>query len=369
MVETDINTYLWGLVAVMAIITIVFYKERTDMAKVSGAFAVVIAGLLVLTSGGIDLGDDTYTYTVAPGGQPVGADCQVKPYISLKVSTQLAGDLSYTTAAGTAYFYESGVNPSDPNANAYDTATITSGVGSSANAKLESCTVYGIVFGGANTYYDQWYQGETSSYLPYIATDESAIASATIRFDNIMTVASIDDPIVENAVTGVVNGQTAVNTSGDGQEIILASDANNVVLKYDESAGDGQFYLDLAIGAAGGNAFLKNPVLCFVNDLTQPFNGNEFTSVTSQLRTGTDFGIPSSITNDVNGGSCISLGDTMECGQSGTYRITFNVDEDNFDTDDIMYIYMDDLGSHLGQDILRGAGATASAVVTITSQA
>ena len=370
--STDINTILWAIVAIMVILTVVFYKDKKDTAMLAGIVAVLLASILIFTTGGIDSGNETYTYAVAPSGQPTGEACQVKPYTSLKVSTQVEGSNSYVTAAGTAYFYEEGVNPSDPNANAYDTATVTSGVGATTNAKLSACTVYGIVFGGANTYYDQWYNGETSSYLPYIETDESAIASATIRFDGIMTVATIDDPITENSVTGVVNGQTAVNTTGDGQEIILASDADGAVLAYDESfdgAATGQFYLDLALGASGSNGFLKNPVLCFVSDLTQPFNGNEFSSVSMERRTGTDFGIPSSITNYVNDGSCISLGSTMEGGQSGTYRVTFNVDESNFDTDDIMYIYMDDLGSHLGQDILRGPGATASAVVTITSQA
>lgn len=343
-----------------------------------GGAAVLV---LVMLFGGINIGGMFGGLTIIDGGDtdvddslhPTNGACLEKAYATLSVGTMVYGSNSYTTAAGDVDIFKSGVDPTGTNSNPIDTIDIASGVGNTTSGLLKSCVMYSVVFDGETTYYDAyWNDNSGEQMLPYVPTDSDTI-STSFDFDEVITFATIDDPIDESAVTGVINGQT--NVSGEStstNELRVGSDdvpANGDTIYYNETNGDGLFYVDLSIGFSGGNQAVKDPVLCFVNDLTNPFEGNEFSSVTSQLRTGTDFGIPSSVTNYVNNMDCVGLGSFVDGGVSGTYRFTFTLDESLTTAGgDIMYIYIDDLGEHLGQDILRGTKATASSVVTIQTQ-
>lgn len=355
-------------------------KGKNVSAKnaVWGGAAVIV---LVLFFGGINFGGMFEGLAVTPAPQPGDSDylhptngaCLEKAYSTLSVGTMVYGSNSYITAAGDVDIFKSGVDPTGTNSNPIDTIDVASGVGNTTSGLLKSCTMYSVVFDGETTYYDAyWKDNSGEQMLPYVPTDSDTIATS-FEFDEIITFATIDDPLDESAVTGVINGQT--NVSGEStstNELRVGADdvpANGDTIYYNETNGDGQIYLDLAIGFSGGNTAVKDPVLCFVNDLTNPFEGNEFSSASAQLRTGTDFGIPSSITNYVNEMGCVPLGSFVDGGSSGTYRITLNLDESLTTAGgDIMYIYIDDLGDHLGQDILRGTKATASSVVTIQTQ-
>ena len=352
------------------------YKDKkTDV----GGFASIVGVLLLVVAfagaGGQLAALSGVPVSIDTGGQadiaPPGADA--KPYTKLTVGTQIWGSNSYTAAAGTLRLFEAGVNPSESNANAYDTITIASGVGNSTSGKLYSATDYVIVFDGSTTYYDQWYNGAAypaTSQLPYVQTSESAISIANINLRNILTVATISDPINEAAVTGIINGQTdvsgLVSSSNELQVGADASPADDDTIWYNKTNGDGQFYLDITIAFDGANKKAKNPVLDIVNDLSTPFDGNEFSSVTMIRQSGTDYGIPRDVTNNFNTANPISLGATAEGGDSGVYRVTFNVDESTMDAaGDKLYIYVDDNGRHLGQDILKGTKAAASDAITI----
>jgi hypothetical protein len=374
----ELTTMLWILAIGLGVMAYMNHMNRKKVsAKNFGLMAIGLAALLTLSGNGAldslsmgDLGDSIS----GTNGVISGGNCQVKVYDEVNVNTETYGSNSYTTAAGTVKFYVEGTNPTLPNSNPIDTITVSSGIGNTTNGKLKSCTNYGVVFDGSTTYYDMWYQGVQLAMLPYTATDAATISSTVIDFEDIMTVATIDDPIDESAVTGVVNGQTSVVNATTGTNEICIGDAetpaDDDALVYDVSVGDGQFYVDLAVGFSGGNKAVKDPVICFVNDLSNPFDGNEFSSVTAQLRTGTDFGIPSDITAYVNNADCVSLGVMHNGGESGTYRLTFNVDESLLTAGgDKMYIYIDDMGDHLGQDLLRGTKATASDAVTLYTQA
>lgn len=303
---------------------------------------------------------------------PTNGACIEKAYETLSVGTMVYGSNSYITAAGDVDVFKSGVDPTAPNSNPIDTIDVASGVGNTTSGLLKSCVMYSVVFDGETTYYDEYWNDDSGEQmLPYVPTDSDTITTS-FEFDEIIAFATIDDPLDESSSS--VNGNASnSNSSTATSEVCVGTAvaiANGGILYYDESVGDEQFYLDLAIGFSGGNTAVKDPVLCFVNDLTNPFEGNEFSSVTSQLRTGTDFGIPSDLTNYVNGMECVPLGSFVNGGVSGTYRITFSVDEALLaNGGDILFIYVDDLGDHLGQDILRGTKATASAVITLQSQA
>lgn len=372
-----------GILALVVLIWGIMNKstggKKVDAKNAMWGGAAVL--VLVLLFGGINFGGMFEGLAVTPAPQPGDSDylhptngvCLEKAYSTLSVGTMVYGSNSYITAAGDVDVFKSGVDPTGTNSNPIDTIDVASGVGNTTSGLLKSCTMYSVAFDGETTYYDAyWKDNSGEQMLPYVPTDSDTIATS-FEFDEIITFATIDDPLDESAVTGVINGQT--NVSGEStstNELRVGADdvpANGDTIYYNETNGDGQIYLDLAIGFSGGNTAVKDPVLCFVNDLTNPFEGNEFSSASAQLRTGTDFGIPSSITNYVNEMGCVPLGSFVDGGSSGTYRITLNLDESLTTAGgDIMYIYIDDLGDHLGQDILRGTKATASSVVTIQTQ-
>ena len=303
---------------------------------------------------------------------PPGAD--LKPYTALTVGTHIWGSNEYATATGTFKIFEKGVNPSESNANPYDSITITSGVGNSSSGKLKSATDYVMVYDGSTTYYDQWYLGNAfplTSQLPYIQTSESAISTANVDIRDILTIATISDPLNEAAVSGIINGQTSAanTTSGSSNELMIGTGvtaADDDVIYYNKTNGDGQFYIDITIAFDGADKKVKLPVLDIVNDLTTPFDGNEFSKVTLTRQSGTEYGAPKDITDYVNNADPIPLGTEAEGGDTGVYKILFNFDTTLMDaTGDKLYIYVDDNGKHLGQDILKGTKATASDAITI----
>ena len=353
-------------------------KSNTkDMGKLSAGIGVVVLVVAFAGAGGqlAALSGVPVTFDAGVAEEdraPPGAD--VKPYTALTVGTHIWGSNDYRTATGSLKIFEKGVNPSESNANAYDEIFLTLGVGSTTAAKLYSATDYVMVYNGSTTYYDQWYMGNAfplTSQLPYIQTDESAISTANINIRDILTIATISDPLNEAAVSGIINGQTtaANTTSGSSNELMIGTAvtaADDGIIYYNKTNGDGQFYIDITIAFDGANKKVKNPVLDIVNDLSTPFDGNEFSSVTMIRQSGTEYGIPRDVTDYVNNANPIPLGTEAEGGDSGIYRMTFNGDESLMDaTADKMYIYVDDNGRHLGQDILKGVKAAASDAITI----
>ena len=350
-------------------------KDSGKIATVAGVVFLVVAfagsgGYLAPLSG---VQQATDTGETPPDVSPSGAE--EKPYTTLTVGSHIWGSNNYATATGSLMVFEKGVDPSGSNANAYDEVFLVSGSGSTTAGKLKSATDYVIVYNGSTTYYDQWYLGQAfplTSQLPYIQTDESAISTANIDIRDILTIATISDPLNEAAVSGIINGQTTAQNTTQGlntNEILVGTavtEADDGILYYNKTNGDGQIYLDLTIAFDGANKKVKNPVLAFVNDLTTPFDKNEFSSVILTRQSGTEYGAPRDITDNVNKNIPVSLGTEAEGGDSGVYRITFNFDTTLMDaTADKMYIYVDDNGDHLGQDILNGVKATASDAITL----
>jgi len=371
----ETTTMLYVAAAILLAFGYMKYQDKKeDLGKFSMGIGVVLAAVVFFGGAGTFAG-----LTAAPPGIAtpefvegvIDGTCQVKSYTQLNFSGDIAGTDDATAPAGSVDFYSAGINPSDATANRLTTISITSGVGGLANGVLQSCTNYGIIYNGASAEYDMWYMGKDytqPNQLPYVSTTDSAIASALVSFDNIVVVATIPDPLDETATSGIINGQT--NVSGEStstNEIMVGSDstpAASDVVYYNKTNGDLSYYIDITLGANGANAKLKNPVLCFVNDNTNPFDGNEFSSVTVQRQSGTDFSLPTSITNYVNNADCVPMGAWIEAGQTGVYRIQFTAVNANLAaTSDVMYIYPDDLGSYLGKDILRNTKATAGAMI------
>lgn len=369
---------LW--LGVAAAVLMAFYekgKKHKISAKVYGIVGVVLAVVLVVGGAPIPFIDDMDEVKIP--GLPTDEDevitpdvTDVKLYDKVTISTKEKGSDSYSAIGGTVHFFEEGVDVGSASATALDTATIASGVGNTTNAKLSSGTDY-IVILEPSAGYDLYLNNDKLQQLPYIKTTTGTISNIPIKFTDVMSYVTIGDMLEEDAVDGTVNGQTtAVNVTTATNEICLSSatPADGDYIVYDESVGDGEFYIKIEIDFSGGDKYIVNPVLDIVNDLTNKMEGNEFSSVKIQHLQGTNFGIKSDITDEVNGFEAISLGELRESGDSGTYKMTFSVSEANLDDGaDVCFFVIDDMGEHNGQDILRGTKATASALISFKSQA
>ena len=348
--------------------------KKTDVGLI---FGIVGAGLIVMVGmGGMGLyeplavtDDNGDAVAFVPG--VLDGTCQVKAYTKLTFSGDTWGANDPTAPAGSVDIYTAGVNPSDSSANKLDTIAITSGVGTSTTGVVESCTNYGIIYNGASAEYDAWFNGidyTQPNAFPYVSTTESAISNVLVKFPKVVVVATIPDPIEENSVTGIINGQTDVNgtatCSGEIQVGADATPADSDVIYYNKTNGDLSWYLDITLGADGANKQLHDPVLCFVNDHSNPWDGDELTAGTLTRQSGTDFGLPTDITDYINSADCVPMGAVIEGGQTAVYRLQFTGVNANLDaSSDIMYIYPDDMGEYLGKDILRNTKATAGAVI------
>jgi len=339
-------------------------KDRTI---IGGAFVVV----LILIVGAFATG----LFTVGPSGDggdglPDGGvwDSGTQKLITqLNVTSTIKYSNSRSTAAGTVNFWDPDVNPSDPNAVAIDTVTLASGVGGTTSSVLMTNTPYRITFDGDATYYDAEYGGSSApDTLPSPTTTSATISQVTIHFPDVVTVGTYEDPLEEAATDGTVNGQTtAVNITTATNEICLSSDtpADDDTLVYDESVGDGSFYIDVDIGNSQSNTEIKGAVMCFEYESSsvRP-EGNELSALTMQLRTGTDLGTPSDILNYWKSDrTCIALG-TPRGGASSTYRLTASVTEGNLDASDDFAIRFDDLGGISAQDIHLDTGCSAVSI-------
>lgn len=368
-----------GLIALMLLVVaaVSWNNKKKVTAKTTGIMGIILAVVVaVATFGGFAPlstgGDGVNTGDNGDTGDTNVDERLTKFYDTIKVKTETYASNSYTTVSGTVEVYKADVDPTASNVNPMETGSISSGTGN-ITGDLKTTEKYKTVFDGGSTYYDMWYKGAEASYFPYVETDSSTISSVPITFENIVTVASFGDPIDESATDGSINGQTTTSndTEASNELNIEGSVADDNDLVYDKSVGDGQFYLEMDISVDGANEGVKNPVLCFSDSRDAGLEGNEFSSVTAQLQTGTDLGVPSDLTNTVNDKGCVPLGseEIVDGGTSATYKLTFNADEDNLaSAGDTLFINIDDLGDYKGKDIMNDPKASASNTITIDVQ-
>lgn len=265
------------------------------------------------------------------------------------------GNVGSGSTSGGLKIFDAGTTPSSPTASTIDRVNMSAGSGSSTNKLVKTNTPYRVVYDGGNTWYDKDFGVMTFDSNAYNAE------TSELLFDvgTITKIATIDDMLTEiHSTNGDVNGEA--NSSARAME--LYGDASDSLV-YNESAGDAQFYIKPTISFSGAYTGVKLPVLCFQWDVSNPPEGNEITSITAQLVSGTDFGIPSELVNYWSTQQCVMLGSQATAGQSEQVKLTFTVVEANMDTTDDWYLYLDDLGKAKGNDqIISNTGATADSI-------
>lgn len=220
------------------------------------------------------------------------------------------------------------------------------------NYSVFSHTDYYTVFNGKSNYYDMWYVNENLAPLPHhVTTDDTN--TVQLLFEDIVKVGYFE-PQEHQLIN--LNNQTSF-------------EFNICVL-----------------GAPSG--YIKNPVLCFVNDFINPFEGHEFTKyhsfqdrpVTLELVSGAHLtNLPhldiTDIVNDAGwNDGYVPLNDFIKSGNDrwvraghcSCYKIDFNVIKYEYLTEkDIMHVYLDDLNGYLNRDIMSYAKADPIHIATI----
>lgn len=374
----------WVIWLLLAAAAFVFYRHfkgsltwvggRSTSKTVGGLGMLVVAALVVgayattlpIVGGVIDPLDINFKT------QSVGSDSDQNPSVGSKTIETLAwgvreqGTNSQTAFNGAINLYDKNADLGSSTATPIDTITMLNGVGSSTNKRAKTNTEYRVV--ATNATAASWYDLDYGVIkFPSDELSQNGVFSYYDESKPAQLVATLNDILDENSTTGAMNGQTThvIGTDEIGCTAGCQADEEFV---YDESVGDGQWFIDVTPGASGANAIGKNAVLKFVHDLSNPPEGDEFSSITSSLRTGTDFGIEDDVTLNWKNQIPIELGD-VKAGQSATYRFTFNVVEANEDGSDDWTIRFDDLGNHLGKDLRYSVRATADTVTYGGSQA
>lgn len=321
------------------------------------------ADKLFLASTGVGAGTGINNQTIqCPTGQSlVNGVCTVQTtsgntfvIATLKTLAKEKNSNSYTsvgTGVQYLYIYDANTDPSSPTASYIDRINLTSGVGTDTNSVVKTNTPYRVVFNGANVWYDKDFGIMTFNSNGYNAQ------TGTYSFDmgEIAKIATIGAPLNGTAIDGTVNGQTSYTAI---TEISNASTATVLVLN--KTSSDGQFYISPTISFSGAYAEVERPVLCFEFDLSNPPAGNEVSSITAQLLSGTDFGIPSELVNYWGKQQCVMLGSTVKGGTSSQVKLTFTVSTANLGGTgtDIYYMAIDDLGNLRAKDVALNTGAT-----------
>jgi len=413
-----------GIIATILFGGLYLWKKENAKKGEPNIFGVIALVALVATAAiWLGVGEDgEEAFATTPYQQPytaggaytagIPSDASIATHIvngeqkvisSLSIMTIDAGSNKRTTCEDQVLYFSDTEDPRQSTAYSIDTTTIASGVGTENGSYLKTNKMYKVIFHDTSgpTYYDGvlgegvWNPssaiGANAIKAP-TTTDATVTTSITFGEDGtapLWKVATIPDILDETKTDGIINGQTSAiatcttyNASSGLCEAYSASEvtvgpatgagagtaADDQTVHYNDTNGDGSFYLRLTFGAEGSQAYLKRPVVCFVNDMSNPCERNEFTAITASLYTGSgsEVTVPSDLhTAFSNMDSCVEIGGQsadgvayIASGKTATYTVTFTVDHSYTDASaDKFYLIPDDLGGYLAQDIRQGQGA------------
>lgn len=335
------------IVAVGAFVARYFFdSKRKDARKVLmgvSVIALIVGGLLFVG------GDTTaLTQNLPPGA----ASAQAIPISSFRGVVQEAGSGQYNQVNGRIDFYSAKTDLLDPDATPIFSAGVSSGVLSGSNvAGISTNTPYKVVYydnSSTQTWYplmllnnqvlpDDLYDPQQGLYeLTQLVADKQGIVK----------IATLADILDETKLDGTINGESNLSVNS-GNEIIGDTNATaataDATLVYDESDGDGEFYLDLTHSVSGANTKAKGYGFCFEGESTtvKP-EGDEFSSITVSTQSGSGFNWgKSDLANVFADLGCVSAGD-ITSSKTQKDRLTFAVNEANLDTNDDFTIVRDD---------------------------
>ena len=314
---------------------------------------------------------------VSPEGDALGAPSNGEPTppagrIGLSVETitvQLQDPLSksWTAHSGTFKIFQKGVNIRNPDATPLQSGALSSGKKIFYNVVgINTNTEWQLVNDGGGTYYD--------TYIKSYVFDPNRYNSKTGNYSLLLGLNTIYSNEVGRKI-GTIS-VTIANTSGEAGMCFNKYTVNTSIpcdttqtrtIEFNATAADGTFDFDVTLKNTGSNALLKNMVMQSVNDLTNPVEGNEFTTVKFQHLQGTDLfaaggNIDNDLTSELSNNFAVPLSSWFG-GTTGKATLTFTMATANIADNETFYLYFDDLGSYNGKDALTSnAGASNVAI-------
>lgn len=256
-----------------------------------------------------------------------------------------AWDAVGNATVGYLKFYPEDVDPVSASAKHIEIVNISAGKGTLSAGKLVTDTKYRVIFDGENAPgraqgSGDWYSKDYGVIALPSSNFNPNTGSLTWNIDGIYKIGTLVDPLNETAINGDINGAT---DSGADNEIGSGTASGTDELHYNETTGDGTYYIKPELSLSGANVYLKNLGLCFEFDTANPPEGNEVTAITYQLESGTDFGLPSDWLNYWKDQQCLLVASEIKGGISSKFKLTFTVDETNLDANDDFALGFDDL--------------------------
>lgn len=352
----DMSTVLALVMMMFGVLALLMSKGHPKKDSIfTGGSIIIVVGMLVLiggsagyfTVGGADV------ITPADDMNDIAPDVPVIQPMTTVTYTVIDGiSNSRTTSSGTVEFYASNVDPTNPTAVYNDAITIASGTGNTTTLKLLTDTIYNAVFSGGASYYDVDMGTKLFPYIKNVATQRYSGEITTTA------VATIADPVDETDTTDYFstynNGSGSTTYNADG-----CLSATGSTITYNTTTGSDGFVIPLTVSITGGNQEIKDAALIFKWDTTNPPNGDEYTSIIAQPITGQTFSaLEGDLINYWSTQTPIPLGD-LKAGTYAKYNLVFTCVDANIDANDDWDYILDDMGDHLGQDIMLNTKASA----------
>lgn len=319
------------------------------------AYEAVGGGTFVATTGTPATTPSTPTQQVIQPSSVV--NLAVKDF-SLKVKEPYS--LSWTAYSGTLRIFDANDNLVDPNIAAIDTASVTSGAASKTSWNVFRTDIpYKAVLDGGGTYYDTLLNPFVFKSSDY----NKALGSYSLVLgDQGSTDTRLSSKAFPDVYVGEKIGTWSVTFSSCAS---LQCGNTTLALNYSDSGAAGQGSVDIKFSNSGANTLIKDAVIAPVSDQTNALEGNEITTATIQHVSGTDFGLPSTVTSYLTNEIPIKLGN-IKGGQSSTDTWTFTVNEDNTAASEALHLYFDDLNGYRNSDHMVGNLGIAATDIPLT---
>ena len=284
---------------------------------------------------------------VQTGGK--GADVsEYVPFQLYEVNLQLRDAFDkIAVPSGTFYakVFEDNVNvddmkdPRTPYVEMLSPATdfATSGILTAVKTKILTGNDYrALVYDTTGTYYATTYDMS----VPELEAGIDSYTFGPVYVEKIGSLGGVTTALGSVGVSVLQTGGNAVYT------IDLATAPSNIELTAKVS-----FTNEIA------KSVIKDLVIRSVNDAQNPLDKNAISLVRVSLDKGDELGIPSDITTEIKNGQKIELGDITDTTRA-EYEFTIRLDKALLQSGDTFYIYFDDLGDYLGEDVNGDNGMT-----------
>ena len=294
----DIATLIYILAGITVLITVakMWPKDGTLNVESGRTLMVILVVLAAVQYMGVYDFNTLMAPAEAPAEEPPeptgpAAGAKTITIQNLDVAMKESQSNSYSAVEGILHIFDAETDPSSPTADAITSLTISAGQGNDTSGLIKTNTNYRVVFDGESTHYDIDFGvmffstddlNENTGQLTWLVTDVDAVATISDMSDESDTEYNISELI----------GSAGTWT-------------------YDESDGDGNFVFPLVVECAGANEKCKQMVVCIDWDDTNAPEGNEVSSMTAQLLTGANLGLPSDLLTYWSSESCYNLGDVL----------------------------------------------------------